>query len=304
MVRTHRGRTQYGVETTYGTAVTADKVFGFNTEFTGNVEGTLVNFKEGDRIDNTKYETAKYEVTCDVTFAPSTGDFLEYIFGYKSGTGTSTDPYIFKTYDSANSAVQVDAFSVPSLTIEDTRYDTAGTATATVYTGCKMKSAEINVTQKEIVKVSASFIGQSYTSGSTPSTAVSPSLNPFVANNITHTIGSFSGNIDNFKINITREYDQLPDMQSLTHSGLASKMFTANLNATMTYEDDEFVDDIKSKTTETVSIKIAYDANRYIKFDGTLYIKSTNLKKSPDGSFMLQDIQGELIDLVATVSNQ
>ena len=303
MVRIHRGRVQYGEESTYGTAVTADKALGYYTDFSPDLSADVEAYPDMSRIDKPSAVLKGYEISLSTTVEPVNGDFLEYIFGYKSGSGTSADPYIFKFYDSGDSSVQVAAFNVDSLTVEDIMYDDSGSTTATQYVGCKMNKVDFDFTKKEIVKATIGMDAQTYTTGATPSTAVDVTGDPFVANSVTSTIGSFSGEIDSFKLSIAREHEKMPTMSHKYIAGLVSKPVKVTSSLSLTYDDDEFTDYIKSGSDVSVSFKVAYDTNRYMQFAGTMKVNKVGYKRSPDDAFILQDIDGEIFDLVATTSN-
>ena len=90
----------YGTESTYGTAGTVNKKFGVVTKFTPTgTRGVTARYgfsgSDGGGRESMKLIAGKYESSFSVDIEPQFWDWLQYVMGSKTGTGTGADPFIY-----------------------------------------------------------------------------------------------------------------------------------------------------------------------------------------------------------------
>jgi hypothetical protein len=141
----------YGAESTYGTAATVDKIFGLVKSFTPTLNNTLIKSRgfagstSGGR-DVVKVTGGKFEGSFSVELEPLNFDWLQYVLGSRTGSGTIASPY---AYAGSN--------TLSSLTVSNC-LNNVTTDREMAYLGCVFNSVTIKAAVGEPMTATMEFL--------------------------------------------------------------------------------------------------------------------------------------------------
>lgn len=232
----------------------------------------------------------KYEVGLSIEFQPQTFDFMEFVFGSKSGS----DPYYYPQLSAVTEAdkkkyVQAKSFSLAM------RKDYGGSSDATdkvwIYSGCIINTMTLRAAMGEAVTVSLDAIGADTTASVTSIDTNYPytALSSADVYNFSHASVSYSGTpipniIEAFDLTIGNNAEILYGLGSYTGKAGVWKARDVSLTIDLTDEGTQFMDDLMGAATsvsdpvkiETITLTLEKSAS----VDMTITLK--NLKIAED----------------------
>lgn len=269
----------YGVETTYGVAAsTIDQHLGLiQTTNPGKINR---NVQENRGLKGTTtggQSVANYTLgTADAGFSAEYNvydwDFLQYVIGSRTGSGTGASPYIYSEDN-----------QVSSLTFSG-NIDNETTDRNVKVLGTKFNSVTIAANVGSPVSVTADFIAGNLSKDSTLQSAVALPSNELI--NFSGTdleipdTTSISNIIDNIEIVITRNAESQYGLGSGLAKNCLFKERSYRINFTVKYLDDDLVEFVMggssvltTLTETTLTVKFDNGTNRTsdFKFTGVVF---------------------------------
>ena len=220
-----------GAESTYGTAVTADKDVGLVQSFTPSDKRILDEVYASGSRQVQQLVPGKVEFTHDYEVDLQNGRPFEYLFGGVSHVETTGD---WKHTFSIES-------TLPSFTIESSF--NAAADSVFIYDGCKTGSGTINLDTQGILKGTFSGVSQGVdTSTSSASAAVISDLAVLHYKNSTLSVGTADsevnvGKLQTFNLVIDNELIAVDQAGSVEICELVASNFSMKFDFTMTFED-------------------------------------------------------------------
>jgi len=233
--------TLYGAETTYATAAgSINKHFGIVTRVSPTKRNNLLQVRgfkgttTGGR-QMVKSRGGKFEPGVSVEFEPQTWEWLEYVMGTKTGSGTSGDPYIYTKSSSPG-----------SLSIA-TSIELGSTDQDVIYLGCLVNSCTLRAAMGEKVTCTLELVAADLDKDNTVQTPVAlSSLDVFVFSGVTLQWPSgedVNHVIDSIEITITNNAEVRYGLGSRTGKKGVHKQLEYQIRFTVDLEDDTFLDD-------------------------------------------------------------
>ncbi len=298
----------FKAETTYGTAVTPDSVFGGliqnmnfevirnNTEHAGFV-GTVT----GDGRVTKKFTPGIVEVKASAEFRVQSFDFLEYLMlGTKTGSGTSGSPYVYSI-----------GTSTKSITLSE-EIDNVGTDSHRVYAGIVIDSGSIRCSVGEPVMVSLDMKGGKAAATTTVLSKVAnltSDLYNFSGGTIEMPDGTSIGNvIESIEISIGNNYEIKYGFNQEAVSARPRKL-TLGVRFTLNYLDDDQLarlfgsaTAITTQTPVTLALKFtrATAGAQYVDFVFSNVVINRISDSHQLNEYMIEDIENLASNLVVT----
>lgn len=230
----------YGKETTYGSAVTPNRVFGLLQSFKPSINNNPIKAYgmsgstavSGRQIQ--QYSGGKYEVGASVEFYPQASSdathhswqFLEHVLGTVTGTG----PWTYSQ-----------TATIPSMTI-GANIDNDTTDRNLLYLGMKVNTCTIRGSVGEPISVSLDLVGSSTSSSGTIASRVAlQDVDPYTFAGGAISIGTLiTANqiIDSFELTYTNNVEVLYGMGSRLGAAGIAKASEISLNFTVKYLDE------------------------------------------------------------------
>jgi len=282
----------HGVETTYGVkASTITSSFNFLQSFGANLSRGLIRIKgisgnlpsantEITSRDTQRLIRGKFEATANVSFNPVNFEFMEYVLGTQSGSGTVSAPYNYPQATASATADKKNYLKLPSLTLVSNYYfGGSGDAAdkAWEFLGWKVNSGTISGTVGEAVNVSLD--GPFANLGGNPTLTAPvalPTQDPyhFIDASFDYPTGAPVNNIvESFELGITNGIEMLYGLGTDSGKEAKEKEREFSLKVNMTREGTEFMDDFMGSAaslgipTEIASITVTLqkDATHIVK---------------------------------------
>lgn len=273
----------FGEETTFGTAAssitsTLGLIQNFNPTINRSVQehrGFVGSNGGGQGVE--KFTLGSFAGTFSVDFNPFDFQFLEYIIGARTGTGTLADPFIY-----------TEANSLTPLTFSS-NIDNDTTDRETQYLGTKFENLTIRAEVGGPVTVSASAI---YADIDKDSTLTSNQNLP--TNEIVNFTGAslevpdtttISNIIDSVEVVFTRNPEMLVGLNSDIPQNAVNKAREYRINFTVKYLDEAFIEQTLGSTSglstiseTTLTLKLDNGTNRTIdiQFTGVVFPEYNN----------------------------
>ncbi len=241
----------YGVETTYGDAVSTDTHIGLVQNTTPKINR---NIKENVGLKGTTtggQETAKYTLgTADtglpVEFNPFDWGIMQYVLGSRTGAGSSASPFVY-TRDN----------QVSSLTFSS-NIDNDTTDRDFQVLGAKVGSMTIKASLGEPVSVTSDWLSGKIAKDTTIQTGVALPSNEIInftgADLEIPNASSISNIIDSIEIVINRGTELLFGVGSHTAKNALFKKFELRINFTVKYLDETLIELVMGGSTVLTTI--------------------------------------------------
>jgi hypothetical protein len=139
---------QIGKETTFGSAVTANKNIGYITNFNASNSNEMERIHGLGSRDAASLVSKTFKLSADIDAIFTEGRLLAYAIGKDTKSGAS-DPYTHTMADNTD-------YSLPSFTAVATHYGT--TSTVRTLTGCMVDSLTLNLDTGSPLKMSAKLL--------------------------------------------------------------------------------------------------------------------------------------------------
>jgi len=252
-------RLYYGEETTYGTSVTPNKVFGIASSFSSGGDVVVEDVRAGDR-GYYKRVLLGLDFAPKIEFKPLTGEFLKYVLGKVTNTGSAA-PYTH-TIEVGN--------SLKSLTVEAARIGPSSIAERVV--GLLVSGCEISFENNGLVEVSLDAVAKnvSVVSPYTDPALSIPAKEPFTFNDATLTIGSTQyAYVVSGSISINNTLEPLPRGSDGTVKGYALAECEYEASFDLFFDNASLLSDFLNKTRRNVTVRFSRTANDYIEFSFT-----------------------------------
>jgi len=186
-----------GKETTWGTAVTADKDVGLVEEITDNFAREVIETLGLGAIDVQRIDGGIFDPGHSVIVQFQHGRLLEYVFGTVAHAQTSSDWKHTFTIST----------TPPSLTMESGNNLTTDTVLTTA--GLLVETAEVSVNLNEVVKLRVDLKGKTTTSSATAAAAVIDNLPVFPHHMVTVSLnGGAIDEVQSFTMTITKTLER------------------------------------------------------------------------------------------------
>jgi len=167
-----------GKESTWGTAVTANKDIGLVTDIDDGLDREVQEHLGMGSVETQQVTTANVDVNGSFTCKFQHGRLLEYIFGSESEASSSGDyQHTFTVAD-----------TLPSFTLESSENET--TDTNATFEGCMVDSAEFTITNTEPLMLKVEWKGESVTSSDSSTASTISTLITYPKSLATVTINS------------------------------------------------------------------------------------------------------------------
>ncbi len=220
-----------GQESSFGTAVTADKDIGRVQSFTPSDKRTIEQIYASGSREIQELVAAKAEFSWDLEVAIQNGRLFEYIFGTVGHATTSADTkHTFSV-----------ATTLPSFTIEDSFNNTSDTVF--IYDGSKINSSSVNLDTNGLLKMSASGFSQGVdTSTASASAAVVSTLQTLHFKHSTLSTGtagaeSSVGKLQTFNVNFENNIENVDASGTFLTQEMVEANFLMTFDFTMMFED-------------------------------------------------------------------
>jgi len=257
----------YGDETTFGIAGTVDTIFGLVSSFTPNMNNNVVKargFKgsaSGGR-DIAQLVGGKFESSFSVELTPLNWDWLQYVVGSRSGSGTSGDPYIYTGSNTLTSLTVSHCFNNDTTDREE------------LYLGCMVNSVTLKAAVGEPVTSTIEFVNADLDKDATlPSNVALTDVLPytFAGGSIEIPNASAIPNIiDSVEITITNNINMVYGLGSRVGQSKAEGAREYSIKFTVNYVDETLIDlFLGSATGPTNPTESATLAVRFDNPDGT-----------------------------------
>ncbi len=220
-----------GQESTFGTAVTADKDVGLVQSVTPSDTRELIEVYASGSREIQEIVASKFKASFDFEINLQNGRPFEYLFGGVAHALTGSDTK--HTFSITT--------TLPSFTTE-TSYNST-TDAKFVYDGCKMNSATINLEANGILKMTPSIICQSVTtSNSGASAAVISSLKQLHYKHSTLSTGTAGsetsvGNLQTFNLTVESNLVEVDAAGTFEVNELVAASFKMAFDFTMSFQD-------------------------------------------------------------------
>ncbi|MEM4383095.1 MAG: phage tail tube protein [Candidatus Caldarchaeum sp.] len=246
----------YGEETSYGTAAAMSKTLGLATSWNAGGEQVAADIRVGERTLRDRVILG-LDFSPSVEFMPLTGEFLKYVLGNVTNSGT-TAPYTHTITPGQ---------SLKSLTVEVAKIGSAARAERSV--GTLVESCEISVEADGLMTVSLDMrakqvsVLDSYTD---PNISI-PGKQPFKFTDMTFTVGGtpYTAIITSASISVENTLEPGPrsgDFISKYYLGAVE----AEAEVELFFEDNTVANYMLNKTRADAVIRLARAADDYIEF--------------------------------------
>lgn len=219
-----------GQESTFGTAVTADKDVGLVQSFSPSDKRTIEEVYAAGSREIQELVAGKSENAWDLEVNLQNGRLFEYIFGTVAHAETTSDwKHTFSV-----------ATTVPSFTIEDSF--NAASDRVFIYDGSKINSSTVNLDTNGILKLSASGMSQGVdTSTASASAAVISTLPVLHYKNSTLSTGTAAsetsvGKLQTFNLSIENNLEAVDAAGTFVTQELVESNFKMSFDFTMMFE--------------------------------------------------------------------
>lgn len=230
----------YGVETTYATkASSINTHFGIVQSFTPNNRNALIETRgfqgttTGGR-DLIRALGGQVEVTLTLEFEPQHFDWLQYVLGARTGSGTSASKYEY-----------TGSKTLPSLTISDNA-DLGDNDRALAYLGCKVNSMTLRSNFGEAVNISLDISASRHDKADslvTPVALSAADVYTFDKSSIEWPAGTEVDNvIDSFELTLNNNVEMLYGLGSNVAQRAKEQQREHRVRVEMKTEDDTFVE--------------------------------------------------------------
>jgi len=296
----------YGAESTFGTAVTANLVFGgliqsssFDVDRQIQTHRGFAGTTLGDGRVVKKFTTGTVMARSSVEFKAQRFDWLEYVLmGTKTGSGTTGAPYVYSI-----------GVTPKSITVTE-EIDNVTTDSQRTYAGMLINSATIRCAVGEAVNVSLDMLGGKIAKDTSVTGAIANStdeLYNFSGGSIEMPDATVIGNIiDSVDITITNNAEMLYGFNSEAQAGII-KGLDLNIRFTLKYLDDDQMDRlmgsstaIASQTPVTLALKFTRAGSQYVDFVFTNVVISKIADSHQLNEFMVEDVENIGQTLVVT----
>jgi len=197
----------------------------------------------------------KYEVGLSIEFEPQTFDFMEYVFGSKSGS----DPYYYPQESAVTEADKKKYIKAKSFSLME-RKDYGGTGVAAnkawIYSGCIINSMTMKAAMGEAITISLDAIGALTTGDSTdvetkyPYTALSSAdVYNFSHADVLYDGSSIPNIIEGFDLSISNNGEILYGIGSFIGKTGVWKARDVSVSLDLTDEGTQFMDDLMGSAT-------------------------------------------------------
>lgn len=262
----------YGAETTFGSAATVDQNFGLVTSFSPSLNNNVIKSRgfvgssSGGR-DIAQLTGGKFEAGFSVELTPLYWDWLQYIIGSRTGSGTVGSPYV---YSGSN--------TLTSLTVSNC-LDNDTTDREESYLGSMINSITIKAAVGEPVTATMEFLSADLDKDSTlPSNVAIVDELPytFTGGSIEIPNASAIPNIiDSVEITITNNTSIIYGLGSRVGQSKIEGARDYSIKFTVNYLDETLIDLFlgsasgPTQPTENVTLAVRFDnsdSTRYIDF--------------------------------------
>jgi len=166
-----------GESSTFGGGGTPSNTIGIVTNFSPTFKNNLIRiYGVGDGRNAEKVAYGNLDLSGSIEFQVTTFDFLKFIVGPKTGSGTSADPYVLTE---ANDYSQSDSSGIQTFTMEVAGYDET-TDDVETYVGCWGISATLNFSIEAPLSCTFNWGAKSVTGGTTAAGYTSSSRTPYL----------------------------------------------------------------------------------------------------------------------------
>jgi hypothetical protein len=282
---------KYSYESTFKTAVAANKVFGVKQKMTRSSKNNIQRlFSLGQRYASNLVSTA-YDGTISMEFQLSNPWFLRGIFGnapfHVAGT---PDLFYFVDTENVNASAAINlANNIPSLTIENW-IDMESIASAdpkSTFVGCVVDGATISASQGEVVSVSLDMLyaDESYNRSAAyaqPAT-VTDSYDPFIFADGTLKIdssangtgGTVIANVTNVELSFRNNMELLKALGLRAASAKVAKQFECDIKMSVLFDLtrdllEKFLGNTTDATFNTIPRAGAIETTLNLTFDNGL----------------------------------
>ena len=297
----------YGAEATYNAGGTANLNFGIVQNVTPNQKNSLIQVRgfkgSTDGRDIVKSLGGKFECGVSVEFQPQTFDWMKYVLGTMTGSGTAGSPYIYSS-----------AANPPSMVIATAIDFTSGDDMYVQYTGSVANSCTIKCAMGEPVSATLEFMSATLTRGTTVGSPVALSgsdIFTFAGGSLEIPNGAALTNvIDSVEVSITNNFEVAYGIGSRTGKYAKAKARDYGLKFTLKLSDSKQFENFLGLTTgpatdnpirlATITLKFIQTAGPYVYFQFTGVRFDEWATGMSYGELMNEDITGVAETLTVT----
>lgn len=301
-----------GKETTYGTAVTADKDIGIIQNIAVTDKNNLMKIFSLSARNAQQLIATKFETGLDIELYLQHGRLLEYLFGSVTHDATNTPDYKH-TYTEAD--------DIPSFTLED-GFNSTSDAVLT-YPGNKIVNATVSLAVNGILSLKATTIAKTVATTTTASSSVISTLPVLTSYQGDLKVGADGseaslGEIQSFNLNVNNTAEGIFGLNSRFLSKLQAKNRDYDFDFNMGFENlteyARFLDGGTGTSPSTSGITAAslvFDVTNGVAVGSGLrefYFKLGTVKYEEVGTpvkvgdFIFQDFKGQALNLASGYS--